>query len=78
MHTARLYFGMNRIPFTVTRIAGTSTTSRDYARFTDVIEDTIDARVFLGIHFRAADVQGALLGKRVAKWVAAHAFQPRD
>ncbi len=34
-------------------------TFRDYTRFTDVVKDTIDARVYQGIHFRSADVQGA-------------------
>ena len=29
-----------------------------------------------GIHFRAADVQGAWLGKKVAAWVDKHYFQP--
>ena len=78
MHAGRLFFGTNRMSFTVTRIAGTTTISRDYATFTAVVEDTIDARVFLGIHFRAADVQGAILGKRVARWVVEHIFEPND
>ncbi len=33
--------------------------TRTYDRFTDVIDDTIDARIYQGIHFRTADVQGA-------------------
>ena len=33
--------------------------TRAYKRFTDVVDDTIDARVYLGIHFRTADEQGA-------------------
>ena len=44
--------------------------------FTDVVDDTIDARVFQGLHFRAADVQGAEIGANVAEWVATNYFQP--
>ncbi|MND08801.1 hypothetical protein D3C83_316830 [compost metagenome] len=50
--------------------------TRDYERFTDVIDDTIDARVYQGIHFRAADVQGAEIGKDVAHWLETHYFEP--
>jgi len=47
-----------------------------YVRFTDVLHDTIDARVYLGIHFRTPDVQGAVLGKKVAHWVGNRFFRP--
>jgi hypothetical protein len=49
--------------------------TRVYERFTDVVDDTIDARVYQGIHFRAADVQGAGIGKDVAHWLDKHYFQ---
>ena len=45
-------------------------------RFTDVIDDTIDARVYEGIHFRSVDTQAAGLGKAVARWLDDHYFQP--
>jgi hypothetical protein len=49
--------------------------TREYERFADVPKDTIEARMFLGIHFRAPDVQGARLGKDVAHWVDQHYFK---
>ena len=51
---------------------------RHYRHFNDVMVDTIDARVWLGIHFRTADEDGARLGKEVARWVGAHAFVPTE
>ena len=45
------------------------------------IEEIIDARVWSGIHFRNADVQGERIGLDVAKWREHHFFQavrPRD
>ena len=72
MHTAKRFFG-DTVTFTVERTPGG--TARTYTRFTDVVRDTIDARIYLGIHFRAPDVQGAILGKNVANWVASHFFK---
>jgi hypothetical protein len=76
MYTAEAFFGGGKTPFSLVRIApGVPNAIRDYERFTDVIADTIDARVYQGIHFRAADVQGAKIGKDVARWLAKHYFQ---
>lgn len=36
----------------------------------------MDARVFGDNHFRAANEDGEVLGKRVARWVSRTVFQP--
>jgi hypothetical protein len=78
MHTAEAFFGRGKVAFSVTAFLGTppAPVTRNYGRFTDVIDDTIDARVYLGIHFRAPDVQAAGIGKDVAHWLDKHYFQP--
>jgi hypothetical protein len=76
MHAARLFFGTDRISFTLHNGASTPPTVREYDRLTDVIDDAIDGRVLIGLHFRSADVQGAWLGKKVAQWVDRHEFRP--
>jgi len=55
-----------------------SNADRAYARVSDAIGDVVDARVFEGIHFRTADVQGAQIGREVARWLDHHFFQPVD
>jgi len=76
MYTADAFFGAKKMAFSVVRIApGVPNVTRVYERFTDVVDDTIDARVYLGIHFRAADVQGAGIGKDIAHWLDKHYFQ---
>lgn len=76
MHSAKAFFGTDKVSF---QLASPVTgTVRAYDRFTFVLRDTIDARVWLGIHFRKADVDGAWLGKKVAQWVAKHHFGPVD
>lgn len=76
MYAARLFFGTDRISYTLHNGASTPPTVREYSRLTGVIKDAIDGRVLIGIHFRSADVQGAWLGKKVAQWVNRHAFGP--
>ena len=76
MNTAWRFFGTDKVSFDLVRIApGVPNVTRHYDQFTDVIDDTIDARVYQGIHFRTADVQGAQLGRKVAFWVDQHFFR---
>lgn len=77
MYAAKAFFGKNRMDFSVVKIApGVPDMTRDYKRFTDVVDDTIDARVYQGLHFREADVQGAGIGEGAARWVDRNYFQP--
>ena len=75
MHTAKAFFGRDRMTFSVVNVPTAPNVTRVYKRFTDVVEDTIDARVYLGIHFRTADEQAATMGKNVAHWIDKHAFR---
>lgn len=75
-HTARAFFGTDQRPFTV--YGSTADVERSYTRFSDVVRDTIEARIYLGIHFRTPDVQGARLGRNVGRWLVDHFFQPID
>ena len=78
MNTGKAFFGTDKMPFSVTATIGTppAPVTRNYERFTDVVDDTIDARIYLGIHFRSPDAQAAELGKDVARWVEKNYFQP--
>lgn len=50
--------------------------TRHYDFAADLDRDVIDARVWLGIHFRSADVAGGQIGTSVANWALDHYFQP--
>jgi hypothetical protein len=76
MHTAKDFFGKDRMDFDLVRL-GTPEVIRSYTRFTDVIDDTIEARMLLGIHFRTPNVQGARLGENVADWLDKHFLERR-
>lgn len=74
VETLQDFFGTDKIAFDT--FSGFSNSSRSFERFSDAIKEIIDARVWAGIHFRTADVQGAVLGKKVARYLREHYFQP--
>jgi hypothetical protein len=77
MNAADAFFEGAPVAFSLVRIVPDAPeVTRNYDRFTDVIADTVDARVFQGIHFRTADEQGAEIGTNVAEWVVTNYFQP--
>jgi len=74
VHTLQNFFGTDRIAFSA--FSNKSGTTRSFDRFSDALKEVIDARVWGGIHFRTADMQGAVLGKKVAHYLGKHYFQP--
>jgi hypothetical protein len=74
IHTLQNFFGTDRIA--VGAFSNKSCSFRSFDRFSDVLKEVIDARVWAGIHFRTADTQGAVLGKKVAQYLQKHYFQP--
>jgi hypothetical protein len=76
VQTLQGFFGTDKIAFSA--FSNKSGTTRHFDRFSDALKEVIDARVWAGIHFRTADMQGAVLGKKVAHWLNKHYFQPVD
>jgi hypothetical protein len=77
LHTAQDFFGTDKLGFNVysSRFPGQP---RHFDRLSAALKEVIDARVWGGIHFRTADVQGAVMGKKVAHWLDTHYFQAID
>ncbi len=78
VRTLQSFFSTDRVPFTATsnKCLPAPCPARGFDRFSDALKEIIDARVWGGIHFRTADVQGAVLGKKVAHYMDRHYFQP--
>jgi hypothetical protein len=51
---------------------------RRWQTFSEGVSEVVDARVYSGIHFRAADKIGAQLGRQVARFVLNHALRPAE
>jgi hypothetical protein len=77
--TLELFFGTDHLPFTVVSeypLADPKT--RTYQRFSELASDTVEVRIYHGIHFRFADEAGRIQGRSVAEWVFAHVLQPTN
>jgi hypothetical protein len=74
------FFGTDRIRFTAVsnKCSPAPCPDRRFDRFSDAIKEIIDARVWAGIHFRTADVQGSVLGRKVVHYMTKHYFRPVD
>ncbi len=66
------FFGTDRIGFSATSTM--SGTTRSFPRLSDALRENIDARVWAGIHFRTADLEGVKLGAKVALYERTHYF----
>jgi hypothetical protein len=68
------WFGDN-VPFgaTSSRFGGET---RFFDHFSEPLAEITEARIWAGLHFRTADVQGKALGQNVAAYMAEHYFQP--
>ncbi len=69
--TLQQFFGTDRIGWSDTNAAGT----REFTRFSQAIDDVVDARVWSGLHFRNADEQGERIGSQVARYVGQRYFE---
>jgi hypothetical protein len=77
--TLALFFGRDRLTFDVTSVAPLAVRkTRTYQRFSEAAQDVVDARVYLGIHFRFADTAARVQGSRVADWAFDHFLLPLD
>ncbi len=72
--TLQYFFGTDRIAFSA--FSNKSGTTRTFHRFSDALKENINARVWAGIHFRTADITGARLGEKVARYLHKHYLQP--
>jgi hypothetical protein len=78
--TLQLFFRTNRLNFEVYKATPTAipicTNPRVYDRLSDAAEEVVDARMWLGIHFRFADEVARRQGTSVARWVFERFLRP--
>jgi hypothetical protein len=78
VNTMQEFFGTDKVAFTAVsnKCAPAPCANRSFQRLSRALKEIIDARVWSGIHFRTADVQGSVLGKKVAHHLEKNYFQP--
>jgi hypothetical protein len=77
--TLELVFGTDQMTFTVVSehpLADPKT--RTYHRFSALAQDTVEVRIYHGVHFRSADEEARKQGRQVAEWGFGHFLQPID
>jgi len=71
------FFGTDDMTFVATSVGNQGPTSpRTYNRFSDIANDLVEARIYLGIHFRSADTVARRQGRQAADWAFAHVLKP--
>jgi len=55
-------------------VAGLLAPVRSYSRFSDALEEVIDARTYGGMHYRNSSRVGAALGRQVSRYLTKHLF----
>jgi PAP2 superfamily len=74
VHTLQDFLGTDKLGFSA--FSSNSGTTRSFERLSQALKEIVDARVWGGIHFRTADMQGTVLGKKVAHYLGKHYFEP--
>jgi len=76
-HALALFFGTDQLAFQMTTTnPKAQQKTRTFARLSDAEQQVIDARVYVGIHYRNSDQVARALGLRVADWVFKNYFRP--
>jgi len=75
--TLKFFFGTDHFNFTMdSAVAGLTNPVRHYTRFSQALDDILDARIYGGMHYRNSNDKGAIIGKQVSRYVTTHCFLP--
>jgi hypothetical protein len=70
------FFGDEAIAFTTTSGAPFGGITRTFQSMAAAADENADSRVYAGIHFRSATVEGLRLGRKIAKFTVQHYLAP--
>jgi PAP2 superfamily len=70
------FFDDDAIAFTTTSGAPFAGLTRGFSSVAAAAEENADSRVYAGIHFRSATVEGLRLGRKIAKFAVQHYLAP--
>jgi hypothetical protein len=78
--TLQLFFRGDWLRFEINKatspVVAICTNPRVYRRFSEAADEVVDARIYLGIHFRFADEASRRQGTQVAYWAFSHYLRP--
>jgi hypothetical protein len=72
------FFGTRQIDLEVSStVPNLLQPTRHYEWASDLMQEIVEARIWIGFHYRDSMEKGVHLGSKVAHWTLAHYFQPR-
>ncbi len=78
-HMLRLFFKSDELKFQMTTTNALALQkTRTFTRFSQAEQEVIDARVYVGIHYRNSDTTAQAQGRRVSNWVFRHYMRSVD
>jgi hypothetical protein len=76
-HALRLFFRSDELSFQITTTNPMALQkTRSFTRLSQAEDEVVNARVYVGIHYRNSDRTARAQGLRVANWVFKHYFRP--
>ncbi len=76
-HVLRLFFQSDVLSFQMTTTNPMALQkTRTFTRLSQAEQEVVDARVYVGIHYRNSDTTARAQGRRVSNWVFKHYFRP--
>jgi PAP2 superfamily len=76
-HVLRLFFGRDQLKFHMTTTnPHAQQKTHTFTRFSQAEEDVVNARVYVGIHYRNTDNVSRIQGHKVADWTFEHFCRP--
>jgi hypothetical protein len=74
--TLAYFFESDDVCFSVdSNVAGLLSRVRSYSRFSEALEEVVNARVYGGMHYRHSIRVGAALGRQVSRYVTTRFFR---
>jgi hypothetical protein len=76
-HMLRLFFHSDVLSFEMTTTNSMALQkTRTFTRLSQAEQEVVDARVYVGIHYRNSDTTARAQGRHVSNWVFKHYFRP--
>jgi hypothetical protein len=72
----RAFYGTKKAKITLSSTV--TNTTRAFGSTDDLIREIIDARIFGGMPYRTSGKDGALIGKKIVKWMKQNYFRPLE
>ena len=75
-HALRFFFGTDEVGFTIdSQVPGLLQPVRYYTKFSQALEEVLEARIYGGMHYRTSTRHGEKIGKQVARFATRHFFR---